>query len=280
MSTTSRAPAADAPQAEDAGDGDAHRLYDQLVDLYPLLSRPEDYTAEARRIRAAVRRLLPRADRTRHQGPGGAGGGGKPTLLELGVGSGHVLSHLTSMFDAVGVDLSPQMLEHAARTNPGVEHHAGDMRDVRLGRTFDAVLIHDAVHYMLTEADLLAALGTAAAHLNPGGALLALPRYVRETFVDGDVSHDLDVSHPTTVGYVMQARDPDPTDTTYQLTMLLMVRHQGRIHVEEDRHTCGLFPVATWMRLLDEAGFEAEAPRLRAVHRRGEEEIAFAAVKR
>jgi hypothetical protein len=279
MSTTSRAAAA-GHLADETRGGDAHRLYDQLGDLYPLLSRPEDSTAEARRIRAAFRRLLPRGGRTRYGGPGGAGDGGKPRLLELGVGSGHVLSHLTSMFDAVGVDLSPQMLEHAARTNPGVEHHAGDMRDARLGRTFDAVLIHDAVHYMLTEADLLAALGTAAAHLEAGGALLALPRYVRETFVDGDVSHDLDVSHPTTVGYVMQARDPDPTDTTYQLTMLLMVRHQGRIHVEEDRHTCGLFPVATWMRLLDEAGFEAEAPRLRATQRRGEEEVGFAAVKR
>lgn len=254
-----------------SADAGGHRLYDALAELYPLLSRPEDYTAEARRIRAIFRRKLPRRQP----------GGGKPTLLELGVGSGHVLSHLLGMFDAVGVDLSPQMIEHAAAFNPGVEHHIGDMRSIRLGRAFDAVLLHDAVHYMLTEADLLAALRTAAAHLGPGGVLLALPRYVRETFVDGDVTHDFDTAtREGPVGYVMQARDPDPADTTYHLTMLLMVRRDGRLRVEEDRHTCGLFPVEAWLRLMAEAGFDAEPPTLRAAQRRGAEEVPFVGVKR
>jgi hypothetical protein len=31
------------------------------------------------------------------------------------------------------------------------------------------------------------------------------------------------------------------------------------IHVELDEHVCGLFPRATWLRLIGEAGFEVRA---------------------
>ena len=100
----------------------------------------------------------------KHLGPG------RHRLLELGVGGGHNLSHLTSEFDAAAVDLSPQMLELSRRLNPTVEHHLGDMRTVRLpGQVFDAVLIHDAICYMQTEDDLRAAFATARVHLRPGG---------------------------------------------------------------------------------------------------------------
>ena len=54
---------------------------------------------------------------------------------------------------------------------------------MRLGRTFDAVFIHDAIMYMTTQADLTAALATAHAHLKPGGALLVMPDCVSETYV-------------------------------------------------------------------------------------------------
>ena len=49
------------------------------------------------------------------------------------------------------------------------------MRSIRLGRTFKAVLIHDAISYMLTEGDLGDAFGTARAHLEPGGVLIVAP---------------------------------------------------------------------------------------------------------
>ena len=54
------------------------------------------------------------------------------------------------------------------------------MRTVRLGRTFDAVLVHDAIDYMTTEADLRAAVETAYAHCRPGVALF-VPDDIAET---------------------------------------------------------------------------------------------------
>ena len=64
--------------------------------------------------------------------------------------------HLTGDVQATAVDISPQMLANSQALNPDVEHHVGDMRSVRLGRRFQAVLIHDAISYMLTEEDLSA----------------------------------------------------------------------------------------------------------------------------
>jgi trans-aconitate methyltransferase len=52
------------------------------------------------------------------------------------------------------VDLSEEMLVVSRRLNPECEHLLGDMRTLRLGRSFDAVFVHDAIDYMTTEADL------------------------------------------------------------------------------------------------------------------------------
>jgi hypothetical protein len=226
------------------------RLYADLVWLYPQVSDRDAYAAEAAQISRAIRRKLPSISKRR-----------KPTLLELGVGAGHLLSHLTDAFEAVAVDLVPEMLEYSRSINPGVEHVVGDMKTVRLGRMFDATMIHDAIHYMLTEEDLLAAMRTCHAHLQRSGVAVFVPGYVKETFLEGDVSHALRLHADGELGYIAQAHDPDPTDDTYQLNFLLPRREGMRIIVEEDRHTCGLFPTATWMRLLDEAGFDARKPR-------------------
>ena len=64
-------------------------------------------------------------------------------------GGGNNAWHLRRHFTMTLVDRSEEMLAVSRRLNPGCEHVAGDMRDVRLGRTFDAVFVHDAVAYML-----------------------------------------------------------------------------------------------------------------------------------
>src|SRR6266446_5297728 len=46
------------------------------------------------------------------------------------------------------VDLSPRMLLVSRRLNPECEHIKGDIRTLRLGRTFDVVFVHDAICHM------------------------------------------------------------------------------------------------------------------------------------
>ena len=171
------------------------RLYDDLAHLWPIISPPEEYLVEAQEWLDVIRSRL-------DIGPGA--GRGLPTLLELGCGGGHLLSHLTAHFITEAVDISPAMLEISRELNPQTLHHLGDMRSVRLGRTFDVVAIHDAVNYMTTEGDLRAAIATAAEHLNPGGVALFAPDCIRETF-DG----------PRVVEWTREAEDRSVTFIEY-----------------------------------------------------------------
>ena len=180
------------------------------------------------------------------------------------MGGGHNLSHLTADFDATAVDLSPCMLEISRSLNPDVDHYLGDMRTVRLGRKFDAVLIHDAVSYMLNEDDLRAAFATARAHLRrDGGLLLAAPDLVRDTFRSGKVLHwsGRPPLQPgdTEVRVEERLSDPDPADTTVESLFIYTITENGVKRVERDVHVSGLFPIATWIALMKEAGFEVEA---------------------
>ena len=219
-------------------------LYDKLAYLWPVISPPEDYAEEAAHWQAALRRYL---------------GPGRHRLLELGVGGGHNLSHLTAEFDAVAADISPKMLELSQRLNPTVEHHLGDMRTFRLpGQVFDAVLIHDAICYMLTEDDLRAVFATARVHLRPGGLFLVAPDLVRDTFRPGmklSWSTGKDGVKVTTEEVV---HDADPSDTIVESHFAYTITENGARRIERDIHVSGIFPITTWTALLEEAGFNTE----------------------
>ncbi len=222
------------------------RLYNEFAHLWPVISPPEDYAEEAEHWRAALSdRLAP----------------GRQRILELGCGGGHLLSHLTGDFEAEAVDISPQMLELSRKLNPGVVHHLGDMRTVRLPEKFDAVLAHDAISYMLTEEDLRAVFATARAHLRPGGVFLAAPDLVRDTFRPrvlqwpGRPQSSPDGPTVTVEESIMS---PDPADTVMESLFVYTIVENGVTRIEEDLHLSGLFPIATWLRLLEEAGFDPE----------------------
>lgn len=232
-----------------------NRMYNDLAHLWPLISPPEDYADEARHWRDALRAKL---------------GPSRHAILELGVGGGHNLSHLTSEFDATAVDLSEKMLRHSIKLNPTVEHHVGDMRSVRLGRKFKAVLAHDAISYMLTEDDLRRTFETAAAHLVPGGVFIAAPDDFRETFRGPRVSHRTRTDGRTELTHIEYQHDPDPNDTTTESIMFYLIRDDAGFRVEQDRHVTGLFPLATWIDLLTQVGFHGET-RPYPVHEDGRE---------
>lgn len=226
-------------------------LYNQLAHLWPLLSPPADYRAEARRISTILRRCLARPPR-----------GQRPSLLNLGTGGGHLLSHLKHQFTATAVDLSPAMLDNARRLNPEVEHLQGDMRSIRLDRTFDVVLLHDAIDYMTTPDDVHRALTTAAHHLRPGGVTLFSPAYVAETFVEHEAEQDHHhVPGPPRIDltYFTYVHDPDPSDTCIELVLLLLVRQDSQLTLHQDRQHLGLFSTQQWLTMLRRVGLTARA---------------------
>ncbi len=217
------------------------RLYADLSWTWPIVSPPEDYAEEAEEFWRFLN--------------AGASGDVRE-VLHLGCGGGHVDSQLKRHVRITGVDLSPSMLRLARRLNPEVTYRRGDMRSVRLGRTFDGAILSDASAYMRTRGDLAHAFATAFRHLRPGGAFVTYAEHVRETFEPNWTQAIRGRRGNVEVVFVENRYDPDPRDTTFEATFLYLIRRRGRLTVETDRHVLGLFPTATWRQTLREAGFE------------------------
>jgi trans-aconitate methyltransferase len=231
-----------------AGGGGAgqpsYRLYTDLAPWWPLISPPEEYQEEAAWAAAMLRTAA----------------SGVREVLELGSGGGNNAWYLKSSFTMTLVDLSAGMLAVSRRLNPELTHHQGDMRSVRLGRTFDAVFVHDAVGYLTSEEDLRLAIGTAFAHCRPGGAAVFIPDWTAETF-EPETSHG-GSDDPTGRGarYLEWSFDPDPADTWALAEYAYLLREaDGRAHAVHETHRLGLFGRETWLRLLAGAGFTASA---------------------
>lgn len=219
-------------------------LYRDLASWWPLLSPPADYVEAASFFEGVLTNASP---------------GPAPTLLELGSGGGNTASHLKSRFRMTLVDRSADMLAVSRDLNPECEHVEGDMRHIRLGRTFDRVFIHDAIAYMTTERDLRQAMETAFVHCRPGGVALFTPDYVRENFRPS-TGHGGQDGPSRSLRYLEWTWDPDPSDATYTVDFAFLLReHDRSVHVECERHVLGLFARADWLRLLAETGFEPAA---------------------
>ena len=219
------------------------RLYDDLAELWPVLSPPEDYAAEAALVRQAVSPAMP-SDR-------------RPTLLEIGAGGGHTLVHLADRFDCTAVDLSESMLEHCRRLVPSARAIVGDMRRVRLDEAFDAVLLHDAIDYMTTPEDARAALDTVASHLRPGGVGVIAPTYFADAFEDGDYEADQRHTADLTLTYLSYARRRLGDPHRLELHLTCVLDRGGEVEVIHDAHDCGLFSRNQWQSWIDAAGLEA-----------------------
>jgi len=225
------------------------KLYGELAEWWPIFSVPEEYRQEAAYFDRALIGSVEPAPRS---------------VLELGSGGGNIAFHLKKKFAMTLVDLSPQMLALSTKLNPECEHHEGDMRTIRLGRSFDAVFVYDAICHMTTEAELRAAMQTAFDHLRPGGVALFVPDFVRETFVE-HTDHGGNDTARGSVRYVQWVTDPNPRDTTYLVDFGILIRDtEGKTRIVHDRHTYALFPRATWRRVMREVGFDLRSVKLPA----------------
>jgi SAM-dependent methyltransferase len=132
---------------------------------YNLLYRDKNYPGEVEYVHRLIDRYHSRTK----------------TILDLGCGTGrHDILLAQKGYTITGVDKSEEML--AAANVQLVSPHPfpslldfiqGDIRTVRLGRTFDAVIsLFHVISYQVSNDDLSAAFATVRAHLQPGGIFI------------------------------------------------------------------------------------------------------------
>jgi SAM-dependent methyltransferase len=96
------------------------------------------------------------------------------TVLDGGCGTGRVAIELARRGVAVvGVDADPDMIAAARAKAPELAWHVVDLAELALAERFDVVVLAGNVMPYVAEGSRAAAVGACAAHLEPGGRLVA-----------------------------------------------------------------------------------------------------------
>jgi SAM-dependent methyltransferase len=214
---------------------DEPRLYD--------LAFPDDTVVPM--CHEACRRWLPVAPRS---------------ALDVGCGTGRHLEALArTVPDCWGVDLLESNVAYARATRPGLRVIQGDMRNVRLGRTFDLVTsFGNALSYALTDEDLRRTAETYAAHARRG-TLLVVDALNARAYLDGGgfrerIEGRLDTPDFTATSVSVHALDRAARRLTRRRTWTI----PGRPPVE-DRAEYRLLEPDELRALLEHAGFAIRA---------------------
>ena len=241
---------------------DTCRLYSDLAWLWPMWGdAATEYAHYCQYITGLIRQYTKRP---------------ATTLLNIGCGGGKNVLNLKHEFKLTGLDLSPTMLAQAKELNPECTFVHGDMRTFRLNNTFEAVLMDDAISHMNCRADIVAAFHTAYAHLNPGGVLVATPDVTIETFQQNKTTTTLATRDSLEVVFIENVYDPDLTDEQYETIIVYLIREHGRLRIETEQWTMGIFSLDTWRHVLRETGFQVHEE----LYNLGEDEYTvFACVK-
>ena len=95
------------------------------------------------------------------------------SLLELGCGTGAVLSGLSAVGSLTGMDISPNMLDIARERLPGAHFIPGDISSFDLGRRFDVIVCtYDVLNHLAEFNRWIACFACTRKHLAEGGLFI------------------------------------------------------------------------------------------------------------
>lgn len=219
--------------------------YEKLAWVETILNDPRDVSDEAARYCKTIRKFskIP-----------------PQTLLHLGCGAGSHDFTFKQHFRVTGVDISRGMLNIARKRNPKTSYHLEDMRTVRFGRQFDAVIIPDSIGYMTTLNSLRKAIRTARLHLKSGGVLLIVA-HLQEEFRENNFVYSGSRGN-CHVTVFENNKVLDSSKSCYEATMVYLIRRSGRLTIHSDRHKIGLFGSMAWNSLLKNEGFHIRKMRM------------------
>jgi len=223
-------------------------MFDEYARLYDLCNADKDYGREAEFVAGLIRSRRP----------------GAKDLLDLGAGTGtHALLLAQLGFKVTGVELSAGMAEIArrkpSRGGAPVEFLCGDMRTVRLDRTFDAVtsLFH-VMSYQVSNEDFSRALATARAHLRAGGIFIFDFWYGPAVLADRPEirSKRIEREGMTITRRAEPEHDLKSATVTVNYTLQVLESASGNRREVRESHRMRYYFLPEIMPMLDAAGFK------------------------
>lgn len=182
------------------------------------------------------------------------------SILDLGCGTAQNLDRLARTIpECWGVDALASNVAYARSVRPRLSVCAGDMRRVRLGRTFDVVTCFgNALSYALTDADLADTARTFAAHAHPG-TLLMVDVLNARSYLAGEGFQERLEGHVDTPEFKATAVSTHTLDRASRMLRRTRVWHiAGGRDVEDYAEYRLLFPDEL-RRLVEAVGFEVLA---------------------
>jgi SAM-dependent methyltransferase len=135
-------------------------VFGDYSSYYNLLYKSKDYFKEVEYISNLIKEFSPNA----------------MTILDLGCGTGkHDELFAKRGYSVCGIDISEKMLEEANKlaVNEKLSFVKGDIRNIELNKTFDAVVsLFHVISYQTTNDDLRNTFETAYKHLNSEGIFI------------------------------------------------------------------------------------------------------------
>ncbi len=180
------------------------------------------------------------------------------TVLHLGCGSGCMDYHLKKHFELTGVDLSEDMIKSAQVKNPECSYFMGDMRDFKLDKKYDAIIIPDSIDYMLSAQEIEKVYKNAKRLLNANGLFLVIVGYEPEKFPQNRTTVDEAANGDRVVTSIENNYVSDYSTNSFEATFVFLIREKGKLETIIDVQKLGLFKREIWFNELINVGFSVE----------------------
>jgi SAM-dependent methyltransferase len=212
------------------------KAYNELAWVDEILGTKESYQEEANVYIQEILKVLDKED---------------ISMLHLGCGAGGHDYHFKQVFKVTGVDISPGMLERAILLNPEVDYLLKDMRDFKIEKKYDVVIIPDSIAYMTSLEDLRKTISNANQHLMPGGLLIIVAN-IKEDFKENNFVYTgkKDDTHIT-----LFENNHQISSSNYEATLFYLIRQGNKKRVYQETHLLGLFTRLEWINIFDEYSF-------------------------
>lgn len=179
-------------------------------------------------------------------------------ILDVACGTGnHAAVLVRRGYNVVGIDLHEEMLEIAREKVRNVKLVEGDMRDLKLDRTFDVVIcMFNSIAYNQTLSELRRTLSGFRKCLKARGIIVFDNHFLRERFVHG---------YRGVMGYdddeltIARFSFSEKLGKKGRITFSYLIREGNDFnYIRGDVHEFGLFSLSEIIEAMKEAGFATE----------------------